>query len=108
MKNRAYWMIAVLFLVAFVTIFGGCGKEEGSTSETKTTETNRPKSFSAISGAVIVGQEGDTVKYQKKCEACGKVDSVTQPWTSSSGGTLSTSFYCPKCKKLQKLAIKCY
>lgn len=49
-------------------------------------------------GAIIVGQDGKTVKFRKKCTTCGFEDSSWKciPITR---GTSRHSFYCPKCRK---------
>ena len=49
-------------------------------------------------GAVIVGQDGTTVKYRKKCTTCGYEDSSykSAPITR---GTNRVSFFCPKCRR---------
>jgi transcription elongation factor Elf1 len=49
-------------------------------------------------GAVIVGQDGTTVKYRKKCTTCGHEDSS---WRSIpiTRGTTRVSYFCPKCRR---------
>jgi len=49
-------------------------------------------------GAMIVGQDGTTVKFRKKCTECGHEDSSwkTMPITR---GTTRVTFFCPKCRK---------
>ena len=53
---------------------------------------------SAGPGALIVGQDGKTVKFRKKCTTCGYEDSSwkTMPITR---GTTRVAFFCPKCRK---------
>jgi GYF domain 2 len=49
-------------------------------------------------GAVLVGQDGTTVKFRKKCTTCGHEDSS---WRSIpiTKGTTRVTFYCPKCRR---------
>jgi len=49
-------------------------------------------------GAEIVGQDGTTVKFRKRCVACGHHDTCwhTMPIVN---GVTRVSFYCPKCRK---------
>jgi hypothetical protein len=55
-------------------------------------------------GAVIVGQDGTTVKYRKKCTECGFEDTS---WRSIpiTRGTTRSSFHCPKCRKARVVEI---
>lgn len=61
-----------------------------------------------IQGAIIFEEKGNMMKYCKKCESCGFVESniktnVQQPGPRSK---LITSFRCPKCKNNQKVEIQ--
>jgi GYF domain 2 len=49
-------------------------------------------------GVVIVGQDGTTVKYRKKCTTCGFEDSSWKTMAIARG-TTRLSFFCPKCRK---------
>lgn len=49
-------------------------------------------------GAVIVGQDGKSVRYRKKCKTCGKEDQSTSTATIVRG-TMRFGFFCPKCNK---------
>jgi hypothetical protein len=49
-------------------------------------------------GVVIVGQDGTSVKYRKKCTACGFEDSSWRTMPIARG-TTRLSFFCPKCRK---------
>jgi hypothetical protein len=55
-------------------------------------------------GAVIVGQDGKSVKFRGKCLVCGREEggykSITIP-----RGTTRTSFYCAKCRKRGDIEI---
>jgi hypothetical protein len=55
-------------------------------------------------GAVIVGQDGTTVKYRKKCTECGFEDTS---WRSIpiTRGTTRSSFHCPKCRRARVVEI---
>ena len=63
---------------------------------------------SALEGAVIIKSDTSTgaVKYKKKCEKCGKVDSTTVS-TYINSGTMNSSFYCSNCKSVQNVRIYC-
>jgi predicted RNA-binding Zn-ribbon protein involved in translation (DUF1610 family) len=69
----------------------GLWDSAGSTSKT----TRRAV---AGKGAVLVGQDGTTVKYRKKCTSCGHEDSSYKS-APISRGTTRVSFYCPKCRR---------
>ena len=61
----------------------------------------------ALTGCVIVDQDGRTMKYRKKCESCGEI----QPGTTTSAipgkySKRNSSFRCYKCKNRQKVAIQ--
>jgi hypothetical protein len=61
----------------------------------------------AISGCVIVSQNGRSMRYREKCEACGKVMSgsvsraIPPPHSKSMSG-----FRCPKCRQRQSVVIQ--
>ena len=58
-------------------------------------------------GALIIGQDGKTVKFRMKCTVCSYEDSS---WKSLAipRGTYRTSFYCPKCRKKRDAEINGY
>lgn len=58
----------------------------------------------AGNGAIIVGQDGKTVKFRKKCTTCGQEDSSYKS-IAISRGTTRVSFYCPKCRRAQAVEI---
>lgn len=68
-----------------------------------------PKKGRAVAGkgAMIVGQDGKTVKFRMKCYECKHEDSS---WKSVAipRGTYRTSFYCPKCRKKRDAEILGY
>jgi hypothetical protein len=49
-------------------------------------------------GTMIVGQDGTTVKYRKKCTTCGHEDSSYKSLPITRGMT-RVSFFCPKCRR---------
>jgi hypothetical protein len=59
----------------------------------------------AIKGAVIVGQDGTTVQYIKKCTVCGHND-ASKARMPIKQGTTRVGYYCPKCKKLRQVEIQ--
>jgi len=52
-------------------------------------------------GAIIVGQDGKTVKFRLKCTVCGHEDSS---WKTIAipRGIARASFHCRKCRKLRE------
>jgi hypothetical protein len=58
----------------------------------------------AVSGAVIIGQDGESVRYRKKCSKCRHTSSsiTTMPITNE---VTRVSFFCPKCRKLRDVVI---
>jgi hypothetical protein len=56
-------------------------------------------------GAVIVGQDGATVRYRKKCTTCGKEDRSTNT-AGIARGTMRFGFFCPKCRKRCSVEIQ--
>jgi hypothetical protein len=57
-------------------------------------------------GAIIVSQDGKTVRFRMKCTACRYEDSSWQS-TAIVRGTFRKSFYCPKCRKSCSVQIHC-
>jgi hypothetical protein len=49
-------------------------------------------------GIIIVGQDGTTVKFRKKCMTCGHEDSSWNTMKIMNGST-RVNFFCPKCRK---------
>jgi hypothetical protein len=56
------------------------------------------------SGAVILGQDGTSVRYRKKCPKCGYEDSSMKTMAIRSGVNRDR-FFCQKCRKLQQVEI---
>jgi hypothetical protein len=59
----------------------------------------------AVRGAVIVGQDGVSVKYKKKCTVCGHADSFSHTMPIRNGACKAT-YFCPKCRKNRDVEIK--
>jgi hypothetical protein len=55
-------------------------------------------------GAVLVGQDGVTVKFRKKCTTCGHLDSS---WNTIPirNGVMRAGFYCTKCRKHRDVEV---
>jgi hypothetical protein len=58
-------------------------------------------------GASIVGQDGSTVKYRKKCTECVHEDSS---WKTAAitRGTTRVAYFCPKCRRSHPVEIHGY
>jgi len=56
------------------------------------------------SGAVILGQDGTSVRYRKKCPKCGYEDSSVKTMAIRTGVNRDR-FFCQKCRKLQQVEI---
>ena len=109
-KSKTYLGVYIKTVVAValivIVIWGVIFALSKKTSSDK--EAERTVSFAAVSGAVIVGQNGNTVKYKEKCDACGNVGNSTRAYTSGGGTALTSSSYCHKCKKTYNSRIECY
>lgn len=61
----------------------------------------------ALTGCVIVEQNNMTMRYKKKCEMCGFLESgQTLTALIKPGSKLSSAFLCPKCKRQNKILIQ--
>jgi GYF domain 2 len=58
-----------------------------------------------LKGAVIVSQDGEYVKYRKKCTQCGHEDSCTRAMPITNGVSRDT-FFCTKCRKKREVVIQ--
>ena len=56
------------------------------------------------SGAVVIGHDGTSVRYRKKCPKCGYEDSSLKTMEIRSGVNRDR-FFCQKCRKLQHVEI---
>ena len=61
----------------------------------------------ALTGAVIIEETGNTMRWKKKCEKCGWVDgSTTSQSAPGRSSSTTSSFSCPKCKNHQQVRIQ--
>jgi ribosomal protein S27AE len=58
-----------------------------------------------VKGGILASQDGDVVKYRKKCLRCGYVDNSMTTMRIRSGVT-RLNFFCPKCKKNQQVEVQ--
>jgi hypothetical protein len=56
-------------------------------------------------GAIIVGQDGTTVQFRKKCTTCGHEDNCRSRMPIRQG-TTKVGFYCSKCRKRREVEIQ--
>ena len=61
----------------------------------------------AVRGAIIMSVDGTLVRFRKKCIKCGHEDNSKSTIPMRNGST-RTGFYCPKCRKLRDVEIRCY
>jgi hypothetical protein len=67
-----------------------------------------PKSRAvAGKGAVIVSQDGTTVRFRKRCTTCGHEDNCCSS-ASITPGLIRVGFFCPKCRKRRDVEIHGY
>ena len=60
---------------------------------------------SSESGSVIVSQNGTKkFRWKKKCNYCGVTENITHN-ENRFGGSLTTMYYCYKCKKQSKVKV---
>lgn len=55
-------------------------------------------------GAIIVSQDGATVRYRKKCSTCAQEDTSTSRMTIRNG-PMREGFFCPNCRKRREVEI---
>lgn len=56
-------------------------------------------------GVLIVGQDGTSVKFKKKCTVCAHEDATRNTLKITSGMT-RLNYYCPKCRKRRDVEIQ--
>jgi hypothetical protein len=68
-------------------------------------EPPRPKKATAVSGAIVVSQDGKYVRFRKKCTAC---QHEASSWGTMAilPGTMRTTFYCPNCRKTREVLLR--
>jgi hypothetical protein len=59
----------------------------------------------ARNGAIILSQDGATVRYRKKCSQCGFEDRCRSSMHIDPG-VRRIRFYCPKCRKSREIQIQ--
>jgi len=68
-------------------------------------EPVRKRQALAVTGAVLISQDGVTVYYRKKCSQCGCEDRCRSSMIISTGVSRNT-FYCPKCRKNREVLVR--
>ncbi len=58
-----------------------------------------------IRGAIILGQDGHSVHFRKKCTQCSHEDTCRSTMLIGNGLT-RTHFFCPKCRKSREVQIQ--
>jgi hypothetical protein len=79
-------------------------KPAAAAAKTQTGPKRKARAL-AISGAVIVSQDGETAFYRKKCPKCGH-EETGRSRTPIRNGTIRVSYFCPKCRKVQQAVIQ--
>jgi len=84
-------------------------EEDQKVQSKKAPKVNQPSSkrlFRVVgsSGAVVLGHDGTSVRYRKKCPKCGYEDSSLKTMSIRSGVNRDR-FFCQKCRKLQQVEI---
>jgi hypothetical protein len=64
----------------------------------------RKRRVLGVKGAVILSQDGQVVRYRKRCVKCGQVDTSVATALIRHGITRA-DFYCPKCRKTHPVEI---
>lgn len=60
----------------------------------------------AISGAVILEENGGRIRYRQKCEQCGRSPTTEIHIGAPTGANkLTITFKCPKCGNQQRVEI---
>lgn len=65
----------------------------------------RIKRAIAVSGAVLVGQDGRVVRFRKKCIVCRHEDASWGTLTIVPG-PMKASFFCPTCRKSREVLLR--
>jgi hypothetical protein len=90
------------------------GPRKGEASEEVTKPAPRPPMApapakkgraTAVRGAVIVGQDGVTVYFRKKCTQCGNEETGRNRLPIRNGVTRA-NYFCPKCRKVRPVEIQ--
>jgi GYF domain 2 len=59
----------------------------------------------AVRGAVIISQNGETVRFKKKCAKCG-YQSASNATVPVGNEDIRRSFFCPKCQRIREIVIQ--
>jgi hypothetical protein len=65
---------------------------------------DKKRRATAVKGAVIVSQDGDSAKYRKKCTKCCHEDANTRTMPIKNG-TVRMHYHCSKCRKNGEVII---
>jgi hypothetical protein len=68
-------------------------------------ETPRPRKATAVSGAIVVSQDGKHVRFRKKCTVC-QHEATSWGTMAILPGTMRTTFYCPNCRKSREVLLR--
>ena len=70
-----------------------------------TPEAPRKRRAIGLKGAILMSQDGVSVRFRKKCSVCGFEDSSQSTMLISLGVT-RTTFFCRKCRKSRDVQIQ--
>ena len=80
--------------------------DHGHGLDTLATEVQTRNMATAISGAVILEQNGGRMKYRQKCDKCGHSPNTAIAIGAPTGShKLTTTFKCSKCGNQQRVEI---
>jgi hypothetical protein len=68
-------------------------------------EKPRKRRAVGVKGAILLGQDGVSVHYRKKCWQCGFEDGCRSSMRIGQG-VVRAHFYCPKCRKNRDVQIQ--
>jgi hypothetical protein len=71
----------------------------------KAAPTTTKRRVVAVSGGILVSQDGMVVNYRNKCHRCGRPEMYVTTMPIRTGIT-SMNFFCPKCRKTQQVEIR--
>jgi phage terminase large subunit GpA-like protein len=62
----------------------------------------------ALTGAVLLGDDGRTMRYQQRCENCGTLQpgTISMQVPQGSHTTAQSSFNCVKCRSRNEVRIR--
>ncbi|MBI3410921.1 MAG: DUF4339 domain-containing protein [Planctomycetes bacterium] len=68
--------------------------------------TEKKGKATGVRGVMLIGQDGEIVRYKKKCIKCGYLDLCASKMAIKSG-TIRGTFFCPKCRKTGEVVMQC-